>query len=510
MPRAAQRRDSQVRNRFRVKLALALGVAAALGVALLPSGSAQANTAGGDFIVRCFFTGQTQPMDPILAPGSSATDHLHIFFGNLIQGTSMFPSITSGDNGGSSATMENNQLRTATNCQDTEDTAGYWMPAPYLGTPLQAYTGGGGCSNTCTAGTNMHLRVYYLPPVGSVTAQEIPDGAIMVTGFPNGCVGVPASKCSSSNGHLYPNDLNIVRYTCGDSANNTIMTPVSAWPYDCANYRDSDDSSFNDGIVAIVDFPQCWNGQAHWSPPNDTSGAKVPGYVAPWIPDPSAPVDNMGNRQNDFAYETGGACPAGFTPVVQLEERFHPLTAKYAQEGAFGEPSTCFGKVNGTVNWNNSTDNAELLNDNDGQESPDADTHPCVAASGPASTGNLSFACTPSNSGGDGNCNVQLTSGPTGCGSSGTCWIGAPQWGFETLHADYWQTWQEGVGDAYGNGANGTDSSGFPSQGYFRDLIEDCTNEGVGMQTGACSFINNTTPTQKTIGRVFSETSSNT
>lgn len=27
----------------------------------------------------------------------------------------------------------------------------------------------------------------------------------------------------------YPNDTHIVRYTCGDSAGNTIMTPVSAW-----------------------------------------------------------------------------------------------------------------------------------------------------------------------------------------------------------------------------------------------------------------------------------------
>ena len=76
-----------MRNRFWAKLALALGVAAALGVALLPQGSAQANTVGGDFIVRCFFTGQTKPMDPILAPASSHADHLHIFFGNLIQGT---------------------------------------------------------------------------------------------------------------------------------------------------------------------------------------------------------------------------------------------------------------------------------------------------------------------------------------------------------------------------------------------------------------------------------------
>ena len=498
MPRAAQRRDSQVRNRFRAKLALALGVAAALGVALLPSGSAQANTAGGDFIVRCFFTGQTESMDPILDPTSSNADHLHIFFGNLIQGTSMFPSITSGDNGGSSATMENNQLTTATNCQDTEDTAGYWMPAPYFGT--QAYTAGGGCQTTCTADANMHLRVYYLPTVGSVTYDEIPDGTIMVTGYPDGCVKnttgstpiAPPGCTYDAQGNpspSYPNDTSLVRYTCGDNAGNTIMTPVSAWPYNCANYRDSDDSSFNDGIVAIVDFPQCWNGLSDWPAPNDPSHM-VPGFVAPWIPDPGAPP-------NDFAYATGGTCPptgqpAFNIPVVQLEERFHLLTAEYPQlanEANFGEPSTCRGGVDNTgKDWN--TDNAELTDKDTGDGTSDGDKWMCVPASGPAPTSNLSFACTPQSLGGDSNCTQDI--GNLGCGSTGHCFIGAPQYGFETLHADYWQAWQEGTGNMQGVG---TDPN--LSQGYFRDLIEDCANNG----SGSCSFIN--TATQTPSPRVF-------
>lgn len=120
--------------------------------------------------------------------------------------------------------------------------------------------------------------------------------------------------------------------------------------------------------------------------------------------------------------------------------------------------------------------------------------HKCVPASGPASTSNLSFACTPSNASpaGDGNCNVQLQS-PTSC-NGGTCWIGAPQYGFETLHADYWQTWNEGTGDMQGVG---TDPN--LSQGAFRDLVEDCVNNG----TGGCSFINNIVQPPIPNGRVF-------
>ena len=497
-PRGAQRRDSQVRNRFWTKLALVLGAAAALGIALLPQGSAQANqgsaqanTVGGDFIVRCFFTGPTQPMDPILDPGSTTTAHLHIFFGNMIQGTTSFPTIKSGDNGGSGATMESNGRSPQTNCQDSQDTAGYWMPAPYVNG--QAYTAGGPCSSNCKAATNMHLRVYYLPTVGSVAYDEIPDGTIMVTGYPDGCkknttvnpaISPPGCTYPSPS---YPNDLSLVRYTCGDSAGNTIMTPVSAWPYNCANYRDLDDS-FNDGIVAIVDFPQCWNGQADWPAPNDSSHM-VPGYVAPWIPDPGAPP-------NDFAYATNGICPPAGQPsynipVVQLEERFHPLTAnpQYADETAFGEPSTCYGNLALTKKWNDPAVNAEW-GDKDGHT-----THPCNPASGPKSTSDLSFACNPATSGGDGNCSVALQS-PASC-NGGTCWIGAPRYGFETLHADYWQTWVEGTGNMQGVG---TDTIPDLSQGAFRDLVEDCVNNG----PGSCSFINNIVqPPIPNNGRVF-------
>lgn len=452
---------------------------------------AAGTSSGGDFIVRCFFNGNIAAMDPIMDPGSSTSDHLHVFFGNLIQGTSSFPTIKSGDGGGN-GTMETGSsgLRQQTNCQDKFDTAGYWQPEPYVnGTPWLG-PNGTGCQANCNPGNVMHLRVYYLPNAvpsgGGSLQQEIPDGSIMVAGFPNGCVGVTGHGCSGGSG--YPNDLSIVRYDCGADNNVGVVTPASAWPYNCNVYKTDSDDTFNDGIVAFVDFPDCWNGHADWSPPNDPAGPKVPGYVAPWIPDPNAPTSN-GQRLNDFTYVTPGAtCPAGFPiAVVQLEERFHLLTSGPTGAAGFGEPSTC---SNEGASWNSSTDNTEWT---DGGPAP----HTCTAAQSPSGNINLSFACTPKSQGGDPNCTVDT--GVTGCGSSsGHCFIGASPHGWETFHADYWQTWQEGIGDVQGNG---TDNGSDPSQGSFRDLIEDCSNEIPAGFPSACSFIN--TATQTPSGRVF-------
>jgi len=466
-------------------------MAAALCGTVVHQGSAQAQATGGDFIVRCFFTGKVAAMDPILDPGVSPTAHMHIFFGNLIQGTASFPSITSGD-AGRTGTMElaSNGNPQATNCQDSFDTAGYWQPEPYLGgTPYQGP--GGGCTTpaTCSASNNMHLRVYYLPNAmpfaGGTTQQEIPDGTIMVTGFPNGCVGVTGHGCGTGNS--YPNDPSIVRYDCGANNQIPVVTPASAWPYNCNPYVTDSDDSFNDGIVAFTDFPDCWNGQKDWTPPNNLNG-KVPGYVAPWIPDSNAPTDPVtGQRLNDFTYVSpGSACPSNFPiAVVQLEERFHLLTTGTG----FGNPSTC---ANEGRQWNSPSDNAEW---GDGGPTPVT----CQTAASPSNNINLSFACNPSTSGGDSNCTHQVAS--TGC-AGGPCFIGANPVGWETLHADYWQTWQEGRGDVSGNGTDVSNPPD-PTQGSFRDLIEDCSNEVAPGSPTACSFINNTTGQTPGNNRVF-------
>ena len=62
-------------SRFRLRI---IGTMAVLGATMAYQGSAVAVTgpSGGDFIVRCFYNGNTAPMDPILDPGSTTTDHL--------------------------------------------------------------------------------------------------------------------------------------------------------------------------------------------------------------------------------------------------------------------------------------------------------------------------------------------------------------------------------------------------------------------------------------------------
>src|SRR5215471_16287666 len=161
--------------------------------------------------------------------------------------------------------------------------------------------------------------------------------------------------------------------------------------------------------------------------------------------------------------------------VREPEERFHLLTTGTG----FGNPSTC---ANEGRQWNSPSDNAEW---GDGGPTPVT----CQTAASPSNNINLSFACNPSTSGGDSNCTHQVAS--TGC-AGGPCLIGANPVGWETLHADYWQTWQEGRGDVSGNGTDVSNPPD-PTQGSFRDLIEDCSNEVAPGSPTACSFINNTT-----------------
>jgi hypothetical protein len=116
--------------------------------------------------------------------------------------------------------------------------------------------------------------------------------------------------------------------------------------------------------------------------------------------------------------------------------------------------------------------------------------HKCKAAQAPSpSATTLSFACSHP---GDPNCteNVGIPSQTTGCGQAGaSCYVGAAPYGWETLHADYWQTWQEAT-HALDSQAGGTDVSS--DSGTFGDLVEDC----VTGSSGTCSFITDTTPSQ--------------
>ena len=535
----------QVRGHLWTKSALALGLAISLCVAFGHQSTAQAAGDGaGDFIVRCFFNGNVLPEDPILGPGSFHTDHLHSFFGNMAQGGAAsngtaFPNMRSGD-GGASGTMEQNGLSPATNCQDTKDTAGYWIPQPFkvtsglAATPL--FAAGQGCSNSCSASTNFHQRVYYIPQ-GTQTNQEIPDGTIMINGYPDGCTtdpGLPTPDgCTNSPPTSYPQDQQVVEYSCGANQGAHIATPLSMWPYDCTHYVGKDgDDSYSDGAVALVKFPYCWDGNAtgHFPAPNagkDANGlptAMVPGYIAPWIPYevwhtiysmPARPV-------NDFAYPMPGtgcsnSVNAPYThTVVQLQERIHLLT--FGQ--GWGPPSSCVG--DGGIKWNDATPtdpnrNAEMSTQPNPNDTGDGDgdanvqlapglwgTWLCQSAQSPspdAGATTLSFACSH---GGDPNCNIGLSS-PTGCvAAGGTCYAGAYKWGWETLHADYWQTWQEassnnGVpnGNLDNTLVNGQLTDGVSGDvGTFGDVVEDCTSGSSGRCTPSFIVTKQNSPSQ--------------
>jgi Domain of unknown function (DUF1996) len=506
------------RKRFWTKSALALGTAAALCTALAQQGTAHAAgattraatvTAGGnasDFIVRCFFNKNIAPQNPIDNPGSFHDDNLYDFFGNMAGGTSTFPGIQSGDYSVTGATMEQNRLSPQTNCQDTKDTAAYWNPSPYMvdssqsgnPAPWQNTNGcSGSSSDPCHAtgsNENFHMRVYYIPH--NASDQEIPDGTIMITGFPNGCAtvrqGFPPDGCSS--GKSYPVDTSVITYACGADSGNNLGTPLSAWPYDCTPFLDGDDS-FSDGAVAMVRFPYCWDGQAHFPAPNSPLSAPVmvPGYVAPWIVYSTwKKYTGLGQRPtNDFAYPNpDGTCPSGFqnNSVVQLEERIHLLT-----DGAgWGDPSSCIGDTG--LDWNSSRNAESSNNATDAAPGGDGDhdanvqigpslwvpyqcpTNVMVPDPNPGAT-TLSFACSHS---GDPNCNIPLSS-PSTC-AGGTCYAGAykpaaKSYGWETLHADYWQTWQEAQNALDDPNHGGLDN---PSDvGTFGDVVDDCVTDGV-------------------------------
>ena len=544
-----------MRNHLWTRSALALATAAGLCVALTHQGTAQAarvtvQAAGGgvlaatgdgfgDFIVRCFFNGNIAPQDPIESPGSIHEDNLYDFFGNMAGGgaagdRTTFPNIQSGDPGttGTAATMERNQLTPQTNCQDTKDTAGYWNPSPYLVTSAGAATpwqNTNGCSTNCKATgstENFHMRVYYIPH--SPSDQQIPDGTIMIAGFPNGCqtvrIGHPPLGCSGTN---YPVETNIITYACGANTGSGFGTPLSAWPYNCTHYVSptEPDDSYSDGEVAMVRFPYCWDGltgnfPAPNTPPNAQGlpTATVPGYVAPWIVYGAwRNYKGLTSRPvNDFAYPVPGTtCSnqmnAPYThTVVQLEERIHLLT----YGAGWGDPSSCAGDSG--LQWNSSNNAESSTNPGDTTPGGDGDgdanvqigtnlwvpwqcpTNVTAPDPAPGAT-TLSFACSHS---GDPNCNIALTS-PTGCVSAGgTCYVGAykptanpPSYGWETLHADYWQTWQEAAQNNALLDQNG--GNDFASDvGTFGDVVEDCVNGTAGNKCPAFIVTSQNIPQQ--------------
>ena len=163
---------------------------------------------GGQFVVRCLYS-HSLPDDPVVFPGQPGASHLHDFFGN----TSVKASST-----------VDSMLASDTTCQAASDTAGYWAPTAYLN----------GVQVTPTV-----MRIYYLDTRGQET-ETIPSGLQVIGG---------------NRDAVSPADNPHVRWYCG--AINVVRTPREDAPYDCSPWSQY---AFVDGVIAIVDLPNCWDG----------------------------------------------------------------------------------------------------------------------------------------------------------------------------------------------------------------------------------------------------------
>jgi len=341
-------------------------LAVAAGILSPPVAGAGSN---GEFIIRCPMTGEVQPVDPILVPGGTAT-HLHMFFGN----DRVFA-------GSTAAGLRSH----GTTCQVSDDTAAYWAPESFLGSspllpgcsPLNDGSGNYSCGTNTN--TTIYIRAYYLTGAGMNT-EELPPGLIMVAGTPN-ATSPPPNK-------------NVVSWTCG--ANPQVQTPESLWPYDCAPFRN--ESNFkSEGLVEIIDFPSCWNGNRSFTSPNGTG--MVPGYFDP----------SLNKGANDLAYPPCTGAYSHHVPHVSM--RIH-YTGMYtvSSDSTTVHPSSCL-EASGL------------------DPSP-----PCVTQSEAGLT-------VPPN-----DIALRLSSSQTGGGPGP--WY--------TEHADYWQTWQQGTAPPSATSGRGT------------------------------------------------------
>lgn len=388
---------------------------------------ASANGTSGEFIVNCFYNGVSHRADPIISPGVISA-HRHDFFGNA--------TVTKDS---TIASMEA-ATPSQTACQDTHDTAGYWIPTLYDGGKL-AHIDGNHDGQFNAAGQDYHIRAYY---IGSLQTDTLPKGLVMVNGYPSGCaVASPTKICDPTD--TFPEDQANVFYDCGENQGITIDTPESYWPYDCSPYRvdnaippgGTKPQTFHpNGMVLHIQFPTCWNGNQSFVAPNSGGAQHVAHYISPNANPTLA-------ASNDLAFKKAdGTCPTGFTAA-----RIPKIVIKVLT----------------------------MIQD------------PCDGATpcGPSGCGHW-----PANTPGFTTCTPQDTPGPIAVGfsmrdpsGSGGTVIG-PWW---TFHADYWNTWQQGRPALLDTGAGGADP---PRQiGTLADGLEDCVKANV-----TCGFISDTHP----------------
>jgi hypothetical protein len=224
---------------FRAVAAIAvLGVVAASLVT--PPSRAEAAGSVGQFVVRCRYS-HTLRDDPILFPGQAGASHSHDFFGN--KSVDAFSTV-------------NSLLSSRTTCRPSSDTAPYWAPTAFMnGKRIEPKA----------------MRIYYLGNAGQHT-ETIPAGLKVIGGNRD-------AVSAAGNPH--------VRWYCGET--REVRTPRREAPYDCSPWSEH---GFVDGIIAIVNLPNCWDG--------------------------------VGLELANVTYQVNGACPAGFPHVLpRLSQRIH-------------------------------------------------------------------------------------------------------------------------------------------------------------------------------------------
>jgi Domain of unknown function (DUF1996) len=157
----------------------------------------------GSFVVGCGWS-HTLPDDPIVHPRRPGASHLHDFYGNVTTNAS---------------STRASMLAGPTTCRDAEDRAAVWSPTAYLNAERIV---------------PIRERTYYFG-AGRRNVRTVPADLKMLAG--NGM-----ATSAAENPH--------VTWDCsGDS-------PRADHPYDCSPYRDVS----ADGLVARIDFPECWDG----------------------------------------------------------------------------------------------------------------------------------------------------------------------------------------------------------------------------------------------------------
>jgi hypothetical protein len=430
-----------------------LTIAGLLG-ALVPLGATSSAAASGSgagvFFVHCNLASTTAyRVDPILdRTGPSA--HNHVFFGN-----SNIPAVAAAGNfaGLTDANLEP-PAPGQTNCSELSDGTGEWFPELFYDGAQHLYEGG------VKANGAIYTRTYYKSSAqmgANPPGVNIPDRLEMINGFPTR-TSPPAANDFS--GHVY--------WDCSSKGAASVAdSPQSPWPYSCSAWGRWVQSLNmglttppDDGIVAIVDFPNCL------VPGSDHNLDGGPLYVPPGVP-----------GTNDLEFGNGtindmNSCPAGTVPIPLISERLHTLIDDPTPM-AVDDPL-----VASTSSWPGlpSCASRDLS-----FKTPSGvtETAPCTSTPPQASDLRMGFASDSAPTGGNA-CKLPVASA---CG-----WF--------TVHADYMQMWQQVAPSRLDTGANGADPPGADPvvNGHFAPTLEDAEEDCLwGAEAHDCGFIPGTT-----------------